>query len=113
MKKPLVAMNRHDQDKLLAMFYEEIIEEWRNFFPSCENQKAVNLLLIHFPQKLVAYYKKKGTTVTDSQVHIYISLNIKRNTKMVVDCTTFCWILLHSFFRLSYTEYYPANYSLC
>ena len=62
--------NKNDQDKLLAMFYKEIVKEWKAFFPSCTNQKAVNLLLIHFPQKLVAYHKKNKPSafVSDSQV---------------------------------------------
>lgn len=59
--------NKHNQDKMLAVFYREIVKEWKTFFPNCDNQRAVNLLLIHFPQKLVSYYKRKESANKESQ----------------------------------------------
>ena len=48
---------KRNQDAMLSMFYGEIIKEWRVCFPPCNNQIAINVLLIHLPQKLIAYYK--------------------------------------------------------
>ncbi|CAB4024403.1 hypothetical protein AWC38_SpisGene12476, partial [Paramuricea clavata] len=47
-----------NQDRMLALFYGEIIKDWRVYFPPCDNQKAINILLIHLPQKLVVYHKQ-------------------------------------------------------
>ena len=51
---------KRNQDAMLAMFYGEIIKEWRVYFPPCNNQMAINVLLIHLPQKLIAYHKNAG-----------------------------------------------------
>ena len=48
---------KRNQDAMLAMFYGEIIKEWRVYFLPSNNQKAINVLLIHLPQKLTAYHK--------------------------------------------------------
>ena len=48
---------KHNQDALLTTFYGDMVKEWKSFFAPCQNQKAINLLLIHFPQKLVGHYK--------------------------------------------------------
>lgn len=48
---------KRNQDAMLAMFYGEIVKGWRVYFPPCNNQKAINVLLIHLPQKLIAYHK--------------------------------------------------------
>ena len=50
-----------NQDVFLARFYGEIYKNWKKFFPASGNQIAVNLLFIHFPQKLVAYHKQTST----------------------------------------------------
>ena len=47
-----------NQDIFLMQFHGEIYKNWKAFFPACNDQKAVNVLLIHFPQKLIAYYKQ-------------------------------------------------------
>ena len=52
------------QDVLLSVFYKEIYSKWKSFFPSCNDQKVVNLVLIHFPQKLIAYYKNAASVTT-------------------------------------------------
>ena len=49
-----------NQDAFLAKFYGEIYKNWKSFFPACDNQVAVNVLLIHFPQKLIAYHKQSS-----------------------------------------------------
>ena len=48
---------KHKQDILLATFYRGMVKEWKGFFPPCQDQKPINLLLIHFPQTLVGHYK--------------------------------------------------------
>ena len=53
---------KQNQDVLFANFYKEIYMKWKTFFPLCINQKAINLLLIHLPQKLVAYYKDTASS---------------------------------------------------
>ena len=53
---------KQNQDVLFANFYKEIYMKWKTFFPLCSNQKAINLLLIHLPQKLVAYYKDTASS---------------------------------------------------
>ena len=50
-----------NQDVFLARFYGEIYKNWKRFFPASDNQIAVNVLFIHFPQKLVAYHKQAST----------------------------------------------------
>ena len=37
---------KRNQDAMLAMFYGEIIKEWRVYFRPCNNQMAINVLLI-------------------------------------------------------------------
>ena len=37
------------QDVFLTQFYGKIYESWRAFFLACDDQKAVVVLLIHFP----------------------------------------------------------------
>ena len=49
-----------NQDVFLTQFYGEIYKNWKAFFPACDDQKAVNVLLIHFPQKLIAYHKQSS-----------------------------------------------------
>ena len=49
------------QDVLLVRFYGEIYKNWKRFFPASDSQIAVNVLFIHFPQKLVAYHKQPST----------------------------------------------------
>ena len=49
-----------NQDTFLAKFYREIYKNWKSFFPASDNQVAVNVLLIHFPQKLIAYHKQSS-----------------------------------------------------
>ena len=34
-----------EQDRILALFYGEIIKDWKVYFPPCDNQKAINVLL--------------------------------------------------------------------
>lgn len=77
---------KRNQDVLLANFYKEIYLKCKTFFPSCSNQKAINLLLIHFPQKLVGYYKdaaSSGTSemiqVTNILLHIKVLVALKEN----------------------------------
>jgi hypothetical protein len=53
---------KQNQDVLLANFCKEIYMKWKTFLPSCSNQKAINLLLIHLPQKLVGYYKDAASS---------------------------------------------------
>ena len=53
---------KQNQDVLLANFYKEIYMKWETFFPLCSDQKAINLLLIHLPQKLVGYYKDAASS---------------------------------------------------
>ena len=55
---------KRSQDVLLSVFYTEIYSKWKSFFPSCNDQKVVNLVLIHFPQKLIAYYKNAASVTT-------------------------------------------------
>ena len=55
-----------NQDQLLATFYKRMANDWKSFFPQCHDQKAINLLLIHFPQKLVGHYKAKQVRMTTS-----------------------------------------------
>ena len=49
-----------NQAAFLAKFYGEIYKNWKGFFPACDDQVAVNVLLIHFPQKLIAYHKQSS-----------------------------------------------------
>ncbi len=58
-----------NQDVFLAKFYGEIYKNWKAFFPACEKQIAVNVLLIHFPQKLISYHKQ-SSTVTAGEVEV-------------------------------------------
>ena len=50
---------KKNQDVLLQKFYALIYWNWKEYFPSCEDQKAINLLLIHFPERLVALCMQK------------------------------------------------------
>lgn len=62
---------KRNQDAMLGLFYGKIIKEWREYFPPCDNQVAINVLLIHLPQKLVAYHKTGSTTQQDDEVRQY------------------------------------------
>ena len=55
-----------NQDLLLATFYEKIAKDWRSFFPPCVDQRAINLFLIHVPQKLVVYHKQATHGISES-----------------------------------------------
>jgi hypothetical protein len=68
---------KRNQDALLATFYKEIYSKWKIFFLSCKDQKAINLVLIHFPQKLVGHYKHATSNATGEEVIILNSLGLK------------------------------------
>ncbi len=53
---------KRNQDAILAMFYGEIVKDWNLYFPPCDKQIAINVLLIHLPQKLVSYHKTESNT---------------------------------------------------
>ncbi len=59
-----------DQDRMLALFYGEIIKDWKVYFPPCDNQKAINVLLIHLPQKLVVYHKLASNKQRDIIIQV-------------------------------------------
>ena len=69
-----------NQDVFLARFYGEIYKNWKRFFPASENQIAVNVLFIHFPQKLIAYHKQAST---DEAPEVYYILIFKNFINMV------------------------------
>ena len=69
---------KRNQDALLATFYKEIYSKWKIFFPSCKDRKAINLVLIHFPQKfIVGHYKHATSNATGEEVIILNSLGLK------------------------------------
>ena len=39
-----------NQDAFMAKFYGEVYKNWKSFFPACDKQVAVNVLLINFPR---------------------------------------------------------------
>ena len=59
---------KRNQDAMLAMFYGEIVKDWKLCFPPCDNQIAINVLLIHLPQKLVSYHKTASNTHQNEEV---------------------------------------------
>ena len=59
---------KRNQDTMLAMFYGEIVKDWKLYFPPCDNQIAINVLLIHLPQKLVSYHKTASNTQQNEEV---------------------------------------------
>ena len=68
---------------MLAMFYEEIVKDWKLYFPPCDNQIAINVLLIHLPQKLVSYHKTASNTQQNEEgkekkclLHIALCCNL-------------------------------------
>jgi hypothetical protein len=63
-----------NQDRMLALFYGEIIKDWRMYFLPCDNQKAINVLLIHLPQKLVVYHKLASNKQRDDQVRCIVNV---------------------------------------
>ena len=63
-----------NQDRMLALFYGEIIKDWRMYFPPCDNQKAINVLLIHLLQKLVVYHKLASNKQRDDQVRCIVNV---------------------------------------
>ena len=66
---------KRNQDAMLAMFYGDILKDWKDYFPPCSDQMAINVLLIHLPQKLVAYHK--SATSTQGQEHEQVCVNCK------------------------------------
>lgn len=56
---------KRKQEALLATFYQEIYNKWKSF-----RQKTVNLALVHFPQKLIGYYKQATTDTGDKVSNI-------------------------------------------
>ena len=63
---------KKNQDVLLEKFYTLIYSNWKEHFPSCDDQKAINLLLIHFPERLVALCKQKPMVTEQAAVSINI-----------------------------------------
>ena len=59
---------KRNQDAMLAMFYGEIVKDWKLYFPPCDNQIAINVLLIHLPQKLVSCHKTASNTQQNEEV---------------------------------------------
>ena len=76
---------KHNQDALLTTFYGDMVKEWKSFFPPCQDQKAINLLLIHFPQKLVGHYKLGSIQdMANFQVRLNHIYNICTVTKTAI-----------------------------
>ena len=61
-----------NQDAFLAKFYGEMYKNWKSFFPACDKQVAVNVLLINFPQKLIAYQKQSIAGEVEVWLFTYI-----------------------------------------
>jgi hypothetical protein len=40
---------KRNRDAMLSLFYGEIMKDWKAYFPPCDNQIAINVLLIHLP----------------------------------------------------------------
>ena len=75
----------NNQDALLTTFYGDMVKEWKSFFPPCQDQKAINLLLIHFPQKLVGHYKLGSIQdMANFQVRLNHIYNICTVTKTAI-----------------------------
>lgn len=72
---------KKNQDVLLQKFYALIYSNWKEYFPSCEEQKAINLLLIHFPERLVALCKQKPMVTEQAAVSINMDI-----VKLVILC---------------------------
>lgn len=51
-----------DQDKMLQRFYGETSKNWKEYFIPCEDQKIVNLMLIHLPERLLTFLEEDKTT---------------------------------------------------
>lgn len=58
-------------DKLMKQFYGEMYDNWKTYFPSSEDGKYVFLLLIHLPEKLVAFQKTSVASVNDPKICRY------------------------------------------
>ena len=65
-----------NQDAFLAKFYGEVYKNWKSFFPACDKQVAVNVLLINFPQKLIAYHKQSIACEVQVWLFTYIHLRL-------------------------------------
>jgi hypothetical protein len=55
---------KNDRDRLMKDFFSKMYGSWKEYFKPCDDHKAVFMMLVYLPERLIALVQDQ-----DSQVH--------------------------------------------